>query len=220
MATLNQISSIIAHRRNRGFDFAYLQQVKFTVRYWTAELIRRDVERNGMSREYLRRFTTKLIKVDAADTCVIDVGCEILRSVETIPTPVRLKLDEPFKYVGETGGGIISGNLAWAHCELNELPLIAYNKYTPKETRYTYINNYIYVYAFKHNNRFKYVTIEGVFTDLTKVKDLCANSGACFTDDEEFPIGEDMLRSLIQGILTGEFKEVKGEESAEVTIEE
>lgn len=197
MATLNNIADFLADRLGRPFDDFLKVDLKFAVKYWRAFLIRQDVERNGTSREFLQRFILPLVKVDKADSCAIDIGCLVLKTGRLVPKPVRLKQPVPFKYVGEVGG-----DGSWTHTELEELQFTKENKYTSNVIRYNYINNLIYVYG---NIRVKFVAIEGVFANPEEAIDYCVGSADCVTDDEPFPIGEDMLKTLMDGILKGEF---------------
>jgi hypothetical protein len=210
MPSLNQIADFIADRLNEPYNDMLKADIKFSVKYWRAFLIRQDVERNGTSRDYLQRFVVELVKVDKGDTCAVDIGCKILKTKNAIPEPIRLKPPTPFKYVGEVGGGA-----AFTHTELEELPFTTENKYTANVIRYNYTNKYIYVYG---NIRMKYLAVEGVFLDPAQAVDFCISSADCFSDDEEFPIGGDMLKILIDALLKGEFNIRREVEPQDVDI--
>ena len=99
MATLNEISATICDALGKPFDGMLKQRVKFSIKYYRAMLIRRDAERNPMSKHNVQRMNVKLKKVDKADTCVVDIDCDVLRTEHKIPKPVRMNSDSPFKYV-------------------------------------------------------------------------------------------------------------------------
>jgi len=196
MQTLNKISQNIVDALGKPYDVLLRERVKYSVKYYRAEFIRQDVERNGMSSHFLQTFTAKLVKVDKADTCVISVGCTVLKTEKPIPSPVRVK-GEVFKYVGGAGFG-----KAYSYRQIEELTYSEHNKYTGNSISYDYKNNHIYVF---NTTKVKYVTIQAPFEFPEDVNSAC--SGApCYTDDSAFPISADMLRGITVGLLGGELK--------------
>lgn len=199
MPSLNQIAHTICDRLNQPFNVMLHERKKFEVKYWRAELIRQDVNKNGLSYEFIQSFVTELVKVDKADNCVVGINCTILRTATKIPKPVRLKEDVPFKYVGEVGG-----NASYPYTELEELKYTLANKYTGKSIRYNYTNGYIYIF---NNTKLKYLSLQGIFTNPELVNDCVASgSTVCYNDDMEFPIADDMLRVIIDGLVNEELK--------------
>lgn len=209
--TLNEISYFIAERFGKDEDEAFIEQIKFSVKYYRALLIRRDAERNQTNRTYLQNFIQPLIKVDEADTCVTQIGCEILRTENKVPKPIRLKQDTPFTFVGSVGykKGITYMSPSLIE-DLKFLPYIA------NEWFYTYINEYIYLY---NMNKIKRILIEASFEDPTKALTLCENSVNCVNDNEEFPLSADMVQQVIQSILGGEFQLVNPQDK-EIDIDD
>lgn len=195
--TLNEAAERIAYERKDPFNIMFKETIKFSIRYWRAILIRRDVAANGISEEYLQRIHLPLIKVDKADSCNFDLGaCNgILRTKFSIPQPIRLKNDIPFKYVGDAYGK------SYSYTEYEEIPFTCYNRFTSKSIRYNYTNGYLYVF---NNKLIKSITIQTAFVDPYKANTVCG--GVCFNDDSEFPCPADLMFSIITGILNGEFK--------------
>lgn len=206
MTTLNEISERIAYALNKPLSFVLQENIKASVKYWRAMLIRRDVSANGLSDEFLQRIYVNLVKVDKADACNFQDGCQVLRTKVPIPKPLRLKNDVVFKFVGSENGK------AFTYTEYEEVPFTCYNKYTSKVLRYAYINGYIYVF---NNLKLKKLAIQSIFADPSEISTVCDE---CYSDDKPYPIGEDMIQAIIQGILTGEFRLKPTDE--EVTIEE
>lgn len=208
MSTLNQIAENTAYKLKDPLNFELKENIKFTVKYWRALLIRRDVLRNGMSDEFLQRYYFDLVKVDKADACNFDLDCQILRSKFEIPKPIRLNNDILFKFVGSADGK------PWTYTEYEEIPYTAYNKFTSREIRYSWINRYFYVFG---NNKLTKGAVQAPWADPSIINTSC-DSGSCYSDDKEFPIAEDMLKDIINGMLTGEFKMLNKDD--EVSIEE
>lgn len=196
MASLNGIAEHIAYELKDPLNFVLREHIKFSIKYWRAVLIRRDVTRNGLSDEFLQRFYFDLVPVDKADACNFNLDCQILRSKFEIPKPIRLNNDILFKFVGSVDGK------AWTYTEYEEIPYVAYNKYTSKQIRYTWVNRYFYIFG---NNKLKKGAVQAPFADPSIINTSCDTS-TCYTDDLDFPIAEDMLQQIIQGILSTEYK--------------
>lgn len=196
MNSLNAIAEHIAYELKAPLNVELKENIKFSVKYWRATLIRRDVARNGMSDEFLQRFYFNLVKVDKADACNFNLDCLILRSEFEIPAPIRLNNDILFKFVGSVDGK------AWTYTEYEEVPYVAYNKFTAKEIRYTWVNKYFYIFG---NTKLKKGAVQAPWADPSLINTSC-DSASCYSDDSEFPISADMLQQIVDGILTREFR--------------
>lgn len=197
--TLNQIAERIAYEKKDPFNVMLKENIKFSVRYWRAMLIRRDIAANGSSPEYYQKVDMPLQKVDLNDACNFDLDAckQILRTVSEIPQNVRVKSDVPYKFVGTPYGR------PFTYTEYEEIPLTCYNRYTSGTPRYNRTNNYIYVFNI---NKLKNLRIEDIFVDPYKINTLCGT--VCFNDSSEFPCPADLVYAIITGIVTGELKVV------------
>lgn len=205
MATLNQIAERIAFAQNQPLNIMLKENLKFSIRYWRALFIRRDIFANGMSDEFLQRIYVPLIKVDKADSCNFDLECtKVLRTSTQIPKPIRVKNDILFKFVGTADGK------AFTYTEYEEIPYTCYNQFTSKTIRYTYINGFIYVF---NNTLLKQLAIQTPFADPYQANALCEG---CYTDDSEFPCPEDMIQQIVQGIISGELRIVPVDEEVDI----
>lgn len=196
MASLNAIAEHIAYELKDPLNVVLKENIKFSIKYWRALLIRRDIAKNGLSDEFLQRFYFDLVTVDKADACNFNLDCLILRSKFEIPTPIRLNNDILFKFVGNVDGK------AWTYTEYEEVPYVAYNKFTSKEIRYTYVNRYFYIFG---NTKLRKGAVQAPFADPALINTSCTTD-TCYSDDVDFPIAADMLQQIVQGILTTEYK--------------
>ena len=220
MASLNQIAERIAYAKNQPLNTVLRENIKFSVKYWRALLIRRDMAANGLSDEFLQRIDIPLQKVDEADACLFNLGCnDILRTINPVPKPIRVKSDTLFKFVG-TPGITTTLNKSFSYVENEEVSFRKYNRFTSKTICYTYVNRYIYIF----NNTFlKSVRVQSAFSNPSELNISCIG---CYTDDMEFPIGDDMIGSIVDGILKGEMslqvppadEEVRLEPNGKITI--
>lgn len=207
MATLNQIADRIAYSLNDPFNYQLKENIKFSVKTWRAFLIRQDILRNGLSDEFLQRFYVDLVKVDKADACNFDLNCLILRTKFEVPKPIRLNNDILFKFVGTVDGK------PFTYVEYEEVAYTAYTKFSTNLIRYNYTNGYLYIFG---NTKLKKLAIQAVFVNPEEINNSC-DEETCYKDDKEFPISEDMIKIIISGIMSGEFKIQPKDE--EVTIE-
>lgn len=199
MATLNQIAERIAYAKNQPLNTILRENIKFSVKYWRAMMIRRDMAINGLSDEFLQRIDIPLQRVDEADTCSFSLGCEnILRTANPVPKPIRVKNDILFKFVGTPKNKDETKNKAFSYIEEEEINFRRYNKFTSKTICYTYVNQYIYIF---NNMHLKSIRVQSAFSDPSKINISCTG---CYNDDMEFPIGDDMIETIVKGILTGE----------------
>lgn len=185
MASLNELATAFIDSVEQPFNIPLRERVKFHIKHLRAKFIRQDFERNGISRNIVQSYVDKLIPVDALDTCVIQLGCTVLRTENKVPSPVQTK-GNLFQRVGSVN----YQGMAWGEIYPDELPYIGYNLFTAKSTRYHYTNNYIYVYT---EGKQKYIRIDGAFEDPQAALDRCVDSANCVSDDDEFPISLHMV---------------------------
>lgn len=195
--TKNQFAERLAYALNEPLNVVLKENIKFSLNGWRAMFIRRDVQANGMSDGFLQRFYVPLIKVDKADSCNFNLDCvTVLRTTNPIPKPVRLKNDTLFKFVGTVNGKPFS------QVEYEEVPYTCYNKFTNRDIKFTYINDYAY---FFNNTKLKQVAFQYIVEDPSKINNVCT-SDTCYNDDSDYPLPEDMMPQILSGILSGEFK--------------
>ena len=207
MTTLNSISEHIAFLLKDPLNTQLRQNIKASIKYWRATLIRRDVTRNGLSDEFLQRIYVDLVKVDKADACNFNLDCLILKTKVEIPKPIRLNNDILFKFVGSVDGK------PFTFVEYEEVAYTAYNKFTSKVIRYNYTNGYLYIFG---NLKLKKLAIQAIFINPEEINKSCDDTD-CYNDDKPFPIAEDMLQQIVQGILSTEFRLVnQGDDEVEI----
>lgn len=205
MTSLNEIAEIIAHSLGRQFDYTLRESIKFSVLWWREELIRRDLDRNGFSPfDYLQSMCFKFDRVDSGE-CILESGKTILKSDKQIPKPVRLKSNgrSNFMFVGSSDR---SKAFTFAtEFQLQYLNCLAYNHNT---IYYTYKDNHIYLL---NNLNIYEGFVEGIFSDPRGYNTGCGKD--TFTDDSPLPISSDLLKTIREGIINGEFPLVSEEKN-------
>jgi hypothetical protein len=172
-------------------------QVAFMVKYVRAMLIRRDANENwDINPDYYQDLgCIKLIKVDKAECCEIDLDCDILRTEIKLPKPIRLK----------TKVAIIV-NAVDKQTTLDVIlpqrsPYIKYSKYTAAIPRVYYLNGYIYV---PNTLELTNLNVRAIIENPEEANSFLCDGEACYTADSNYPLPADMVQPLTELILSKE----------------
>jgi hypothetical protein len=101
--TLNEIAYNIADASGRGINAAYLERLKFQIKYYRALLLRRDQERNSyLPDQMIQTIEAPISIVNIADSIEFSAAFNeqpLHKSNSSIPNPVRFKTGIPFTQV-------------------------------------------------------------------------------------------------------------------------
>lgn len=201
MASLNLIAQAYIDSVDSPFDHGLKERIKFTIKYWRIFLLRQEFERRGADRSILQGYVEELVDVDAFDTCVVTSGCVVKRTKNKVPRTLSIKGGSNFSYVGVPKYWCKDMPLSFTESSPNDLATACYATYAPNVDRFRYINDYIYIYD---KPLMKYLYIEGYPEDPTEFHANCITAANCVSDDDEFPIGMHMLKTIIDGIRNNE----------------
>lgn len=200
MASLNEIAYSIATKLGKPIDIMLINDIKFSVINYRSLFIRQDYTKSGKYHQLLVQDLgcVPVEKVDSAECCTVESGCFVYRTKDKIPDPIRLKGLEDFTFVGATDK--IS---RYTSILPEEIEYLKHNKYTSKDPRYYYMNEYVYLL----NLQPEYVNIRGIFADPREVaKFNQCEDAECYTDDSRFPVPEDMIPGIINSFISGELR--------------
>jgi hypothetical protein len=200
MVTLKKIVYNIAKLIGKETDPEMLRHIQFSVLYYRTMFIRRDIERNG-------KFPIECVQTiagldteqaDKAEIYGTTLGENICRTIETIPSVVRLKAEPAFFYVGT-----IDRMQNYSYIDPRQVPYLEYGKFNSTMPRFTFIGNRLYFV----NRDPQKVTIQAAFTDPTQLSLYLDEDGAlAYSDDSEFPMPTDMIEGITKGLLDGELQ--------------
>lgn len=142
----------------------------------------------------------KLIKVDAAECCHVDLGCNVLRTEEQIPKLLELHSGPAVTRVGPVHKGMAPFNFM----DYNQAIYAMQGKYSGKATITFLLNGYLYFLSKNPaTQHLEYINLRGVFADPTDLISFrCeTESGNCFSYDEEYPINSWMIPYIKEQIL-------------------
>ena len=210
MANLNQIAIAFADSMGKGLDVAYVERVKFSIKYYRAKYIRQQAERSKLNPSIVQSYVDELISVDEADTCVVVAGCNTKRTRNQVPRPISIKGFAPFFYVGPV---LISdpNDIPFAFTNTAGIANARYSRFTGNLTRYMYRNNYIYT----NDCLRKYIRISHPFENPEEVIEKCTTAISCYTDDNAYPIEIHMLDFIYKELANAELR-LRPEEEEEL----
>jgi len=214
MSTLKQIVYNIADALYKEKDPQFVARVQFNVLHYRSMFIRRDLQKNGFfAPHFIQRIGGLATKsIDQSEVYQLDIGKNVTRSIEPIPSVVRLNNRSAFFYVGS-----VDKMVSYSYIAPREIPYMKYNQYSKRMPRYTYLNGYLY---FINVNPEK-VTVEAAFQDPTQLASYLDDSGQlAYTDDSEFPLPDDMIEGITLGLISGIYKMLGDGEANEVNINE
>jgi hypothetical protein len=212
--TLNEIAESIATGLGKPTDIMLIERLKFTIKYWRARLLKQEVDKGNDNDMFLHRFIAPLKLVDQSDNCSVIAGCDILRTVDRIPNPIRKRGVKSYAYVGSA-----NWKVRFEHCSIEDLHIKLASKYRKNVIYYDLIDGYGYVL---NNTKLEWLGFKGVIGNLDLLKkyqcELTSNN-ICYNDDMDFPLPEDLVQFVINGILSNELK-IVAKDDKEVQIEE
>lgn len=191
--TLNQAAYYIAGTLNRPEDDVFVAEIKFAIKYYRSKLLRDDFHRNGIDKSSVQSFVVPLINVDKSLTHLIEFDCDIKRTTDKVPISIKTKTNSPFLFVGGVG---FSRSISYI--ETNQISNLHHDRFASENIKYFYENGYVYVINAK---RIKYLQFQSYWENPEEVIDLIASDNNCYNDDQEFPLRQDLLMFIVNGIL-------------------
>lgn len=208
MASINQLTSEIAHSVQAADNVPVRRAIKLAVIHARNQLIRQSFEQHGYTDKALKqRFRITLTDVPDADlNGTLNFNLPVIkRSLQRVPRPTRLTNNLPFHSVRTSG---VKNPI--------EIPFVqeASSKFYAKLpgmcpcVTYDYINGFIYVNTINSKvfQELGSIIIESVFEDPREygVEYFDANKNdvnEVANDDDEFIVPEDMIGSLKKLVL-------------------
>lgn len=202
MASISMLVSEFAHSLGQPNNKALRENIKLLIIHTRNEIVRRSFENhNYVDKGLVQRFRVQLTDVNDGDIVIPEEYGEVeidkvKRTLNKVPTPVRLTNNLPFDRVSSVG-----------YKTSREFPFI---KETSARFRssvpglcgmpcYDYINGYIYIFP-SGNNSFdlSQIVIESAFEYPTEIQ---INNGEvdgmnAMMEENEFLMSEDMIGQL------------------------
>lgn len=212
MASLNEIAYSIADKIGKPIDYLFINDIKHSIITYRALFIRQDYTKNGFYNPLVIQDLgcVETEKVDSAECCEYESGCDVVRTKLELPDPIRLKGLEDFIFVGG-----IDKRTRFSMIIPEELNYLCQSKYTKRFSRYYYLNKRIYLYEVPPG----VINVRGIFADPRQASKFkrCGDDTPCYSDDDSFPCPEDMIVGIRNGILGGELRILRDTNDGEET---
>ena len=194
--TLNKIAYNVSALLGNPYDDVLIERIKFEAVNIRATLIRRDLDRNGMSTEFLQSLgELELTCTDISDCTEVLSFDNVLKTKEKIPKPLRTTASDSFFYVGT-----IDKKKSFQESKFSDLEYTKCNKFTGNITKYVYLNERVYIIN-PPTDVFKWINIVSVFANPQDAGMLNTCDGTCYTDDSSFYVSEDMVATIEREIF-------------------
>jgi hypothetical protein len=212
MATLNHIAYNLAMQLEKANDYAFIERVKFTVKYYRALLLRRHYEKGStIPPACLQTYLMPTILVDPVKG--LNLGTQLCRTLSFVPSPVSFNSWSGFQFVGTVDS--IS-----PYRELQSMfhaSKVINERFTGKYPAYLQHSNYLYIF----NESPKEVLITSVVENPEEIANFYAQDGSVFDPSvDEYPISYDLIQQITQSLLSGEFSIQVPENNKEININE
>ena len=194
--TLNQLAASIANQLRQPFNHELQERIKDLFKEEMALYIRRSIKEHGIDDGLKLSYTAKLKYVNELNDPVEDDKnkAKLLRTQFRIPTPVRIKNDSPFTFVGTA-----NRRIGIAKRNVREHTLMHSFSSTGISFSYDYINGHIYVYDHKDNTyKSKYIVIESIFESPEEVLSIYEDVDG---QDIQLPMPADIIAIARDKIL-------------------
>ncbi len=217
MATLNQIVTEILDITNRPHDTLFKERLKLTFKHERSTLIRQALNKYNDVTLFKQRYTVAISTSTLSDSLTNTTSTGVRRTTNKIYKPIRYNTDVPFNFVGSD-----SGTVSYLYTELSELPYISELPNNALAIRYTYRNEYIYIYGSESTlASINYISIESPLELPESVIPTQTYSDTqaetIYNDDMEFPIPDDMIQDIKNRILSGELRVTDSSDKIEAT---
>ena len=202
MASISMLVSEFAHSLKSPNNKALRENIKLLIYHTRNEIIRRSYENHSyVDKGLVQRFKVSLTEVYDGELELpegfedIDVA-KVKRSLQKVPTPVRLTNNLPFDRVSSAG-----------YRTSREFPFIKetsarFRSYVPGlcgMACYDYINGYIYIFP-SDNNAFnlQQIVIESAFEHPTEIQidNNEVDEMDVMLDENEWLLSEDMIGQI------------------------
>lgn len=220
---LNAIAEDIAYKLGDQFNLTLRESIKHTLVYFRSKFMRDDIDRNGTNvNSYYQTVKLDFERVNIFDDLKADIAClaelctdakeddkyYLLKSTKKLPSFIRLKSNaqSPFRFIGS-----LTRKTRFKPATPETLPLMQLLPYRKTSIYYYISNNYLYLL---NTSELCEALIEGIFDDPREAFELC--QGESFKDDSEFPMSNDLLFYIVDGIVRGSYP-LRNKEDGEQT---
>lgn len=142
----------------------------------------------------------KIIEVDAAECCSVNLDCIVLRTEKKLPPFLELHSGAAVTRVGP----VHKFKTPFVLTTLNQIPYIGVNKYSNNLIYVVFKNDYLYLFSQNTlSNLIEYINVQGLLANpRDAISFACTTEGTpCFSYDDEYPINNWMIPYVKEQVL-------------------
>lgn len=227
MATLNELAEDIAFKLGDQYNHTLKESIKHTLVFYRSKFLRDDIDRNGTNvNSYYQTVVIDFEEVNIFDDLEANVKClatmckdakdddkyKVLKSTKQIPQFLRLKNNNlpPFRFLGS-----LTRLVRFKPATPETFEYIKDLTHRGHKIYYYFSNNFLYLF---NTSEICQALIEGIFDDPREAFDLCKDGK--FKDDNLFPISNDLLFYIVNGIIQGSYPLIIKENGEQINLQE
>jgi len=207
MASINQIASSIVNELNQANNHELFERIKDRAKFLNATIIKRNIDKYGISDDLILPLRFKLQKVKNSALCKSlynDTRCFIYETVNKIPTPIR-SINRPiFSYIGALGGV----RPFYFTSDYN-IPILRSEPINRKQVFVALKDRKLRIYGV---SELDYIEVTMPVANIDEIVKECDSTTSCLSDDDEFLAPYDIIDSIIR-TLVDEFIKVNNPNS-------
>lgn len=215
MASLNQLASEIAHVYGEPYNVALKEVIKSNIIHLRNQELRRSYSSHG----FIDQGVKQLFKIEILDINKDDIGeptqgviTKFRRTKNKILRPVRMVNNVPFTSVRipdkENDNNCCSemgfGGEILPFIQTDRIKYYANTNTMSKIPKYTYMNDYLYVWNVESN----YLIVEGIFEKPHEVSLEIYQGDTSYFDDYPFFIPDDLVPAIFSQLITTKVNKV------------
>lgn len=166
--------------------------IEFHIKNTRAFLIRQESNKSYTpDTNIIQKLITDVVKVDSADSCIINSGCYTFRTKVKIPSIIETSHSQLLTRVGP----VDSKSKPFSLIPIARVPYISFNRFNSNQI-YAYLDNgYIYFIS-KSLILLKKVQVSAVFEDPELLADFACGTDKCYSKDSAFPVKQSMINAI------------------------
>jgi hypothetical protein len=166
--------------------------IEFHIKNTRAFLVRQESNKSYTpDTNIIQHLVTDVVKVDSADSCLVQSGCFTFRTKVKIPSIIETSHSQLLTRVGP----VDLKSKPFSLIPIARVPYIGYNRFNSNQV-FAYLDNgYIYFISNKLIG-FKKVEISAVFEDPELLASFECGTNKCYSKDSAFPIKQSMINTI------------------------
>lgn len=195
MPSLNQIATSILNELGEDTNHELLERIKDRVKFLRSSILRNNIDKYGVDDELVIPLQLKVQPIKLVNCNKVLTNCEILETVNKIPTPVRTTGKPIFRYVGG-----VSGITPFFYTQFYNIPALLQLPIYAATVFAALVDNKLRIY---NNNQFEMIQVDMVVSDINEIINECdKTTGNCPSDNDEFLIPFDIIHSIITTLVS------------------